>query len=109
MDRKKLINIIKKFKKNIEDKYDIDHIILFGSRASGKPHKDSDVDLMIVSKDFKGKKSYKRSPELYLEWHLNSKIPLPVDFLCYTPEEFNRLKKQISIVKEAVTTGIVIE
>lgn len=109
MDRGKLVNKIKNFKVSIKNKYKVNKMILFGSRASGKPHKDSDVDLMIVSPDFKGKKSFKRSPELYLEWHLKSNIDLPVDFLCYTPKEFNKLKKRVSIVKEALAHGIIIE
>jgi hypothetical protein len=33
----------------------------------------------------------------------------PVDFLCYTPEEFNKLKKEVSIVSEALKEGIEIE
>src|SRR3989344_5891394 len=102
MDRKKLIEKLQQFKKNIGKKYNLQTVILFGSRASGKPHKDSDVDLVIVSKDFKGKKSYKRSPPLYLEWDLD----LPVDFLCYTPEEFKKVKNRITIVREAVEEGI---
>jgi len=39
---------------------------------------------------------------MYDYWNLD----LPVDFLCYTPKEFNKLKKQISIVKEAIENGI---
>ena len=101
MDRKKLIKKLKEFKQRVERKYGIDLIILFGSRTKGKIRKNSDVDLIIVGK-FKGKNSLMMAPELHLEWDLD----LPVDFLCYTPEEFNKLKKQISIVKEAVENGI---
>ncbi len=109
MDRKKLIKKIKVFKDKIKDKYALSKVILFGSRVNKNPHKDSDVDLIIVSKDFEGKKSFRRSPDLYLEWHLKSNIDLPVDFLCYTPSEFNKLKKQISIVKQAIEEGIEIK
>ena len=106
MDKKKsLIEGLKKFKERISKKYDPEKIILFGSRAFGKPHRDSDVDLIIVSKKFNGISNLKRSPELWLEWQLD----YPVDFLCYTPKEFNRLKKRITIVKEAVEKGIEIK
>ena len=101
MNRKELIKKLKEFKQRIEKKYDIDLIILFGSRVKGKIRENSDVDLIIVGR-FKGKNSLKRAPDLHLEWDLD----LPVDFLCYTPEEFNKLKKQISIVREAVKNGI---
>lgn len=104
MDKRKskLINELQGFKKKIFDRYNPKKIILFGSRASGKPRKDSDVDLIIVSEKFNNISSLKRSPNLYLEWDLHH----PVDFLCYTPEEFNKLKKQITIVRDAVENGI---
>ncbi|MEN9626198.1 MAG: polymerase beta, Nucleotidyltransferase, partial [archaeon] len=80
MDKKKseLVRKLKKFKKQISKEYHPKKIIFFGSRASGKPHKDSDVDLIIVSKKFNNMNSFKRSPDLYLEWHLNTDINLPV-------------------------------
>jgi len=106
MDRKELIKKIKKFKEKISKKYSLSNFILFGSMATGKPHKDSDVDLIVVSKDFEGVKSFKRSPNLYIEWHTKSKIDYPVDFLCYTPEEFNKLKNQVTIVSEAIKNGV---
>jgi len=57
---------------------------------------------MIISKNFRRKKFRYRSLGFYKYWNLD----YPVDFICYTPEEFNRLKKQITIVKEAVENGI---
>ena len=57
---------------------------------------------MIVSKQFKKLKFRKRASKMYDYWNLD----YPVDFLCYTPEEFNKLKNRITIVKEAVETGI---
>ena len=78
---------------------------LFGSMASGKTHRWSDVDLIVVSKRFSGKGIIDRSPNLYLKWTLD----YPVDFLCYTPAEFNKLKKQITIVREAIMGGIEIK
>lgn len=104
MDKKQLVNKLKEFKNKIEKKYDVEMIILFGSRATNKYNKDSDVDLIIIGK-FKEKNNLKRAPQLYLEWHLD----LPVDFLCYTPEEFNKLRKRVSIVSEALKKGIIIK
>ncbi len=94
----KLIADLKKFKKLNK----LEKMYLFGSRAAGKVHKWSDVDLIVVSKKFKGKGLLERAPHLHMAWHLN----YPVDFLCYTPEEFKRLKKQVSIVSEAVKEGV---
>ena len=102
MGKKKHIAILKEFKKKISTKIPIDQMILFGSRAHGKPHRWSDFDLIIVSKKFRNVDSLKRSLGFYEYWN----IEYPVDFLCYTPEEFNKLKKQVTIVREAIREGI---
>ena len=101
MDRKKLIKKLKEFRKKIEKEYNLKNMILFGSRAKNKHKKDSDVDLIIVG-EFNGEKNLDRAPPLYIYWE----IDLPVDFLCYTPQEFNKLKNQITIVRDAVKEGI---
>jgi len=103
MDKKE--NIVKKlkvFRNNVKSEFPINKMLLFGSYSKGKQRKWSDIDLIIVSSKFKGKKSYKRARKLYDYWNLD----YPVDFLCYTPEEFNKLKNQITIVREAVEEGI---
>jgi predicted nucleotidyltransferase len=101
MDKEKVEKIkeeIKKFKKKIK----ADEVIIFGSFARGEFGEDSDIDLLLVSKKFRGKKFHERFKGLWLKWHLD----LPVDFICYTPEEFNKLKKEVSIVSEALREGI---
>ena len=100
MDKKKsgILAYLKEFKNGNK----IEKMYLFGSMATGKIHKYSDIDLIIVSKKFKGKGVLKRAPQLHMKWNLD----YPVDFLCYTPEEFNKLKKQVTIVREAVKDGI---
>lgn len=95
---------IENFKKKMQKDFKISKLMLFGSFARGDYKKWSDVDLLIVSKDFKKFKKVQRAAKLYDYWTYK----YPVDFLCYTPEEFNKLKKQITIVREAVKEGIVI-
>jgi hypothetical protein len=103
MDRKKhLIKQLKEFAEEISSDYPLKKMILFGSQATGKAGKHSDVDLLIVSETFRRKRKLRRSPPLYLKWNLD----YPVDFLCLTPEEFNRRKKCIGLVREAVKEGI---
>ena len=102
MDKQKHIDFLKKFKEELSNNVPIEKMILFGSRAYGKPHRWSDFDLIIVSKKFRNLDTLKRSLGFYDYWKLN----YPVDFLCYTPEEFNKLKKQVTIVREAVKEGI---
>lgn len=77
-------------------------MILFGSQATGRTHRWSDVDLIIVSPKFRRKRSFKRSRGFYRHWKLNK----PVDYLCYTSEEFENHKRRPTIVREAVKEGI---
>ena len=102
MGRKKHLEYLKNFKKQLSKEIPIQKMYLFGSRAGGKPHRWSDFDLLIVSKKFRNKVSFERSVGFHKYWS----IDYPVDFLCYTPEEFNKLKRQITIVREAVRKGI---
>ncbi|MGH9338831.1 MAG: nucleotidyltransferase domain-containing protein [Acidobacteriota bacterium] len=82
----------------------VDEIILFGSRVQGKTGRDTDVDLVIVSPDFEGMDFFQRGAKMYDHWDLD----YPVDFLCYTPEEFDKLKKRTSMVSEAAKTGVAV-
>ena len=98
-----IISSLKSFKKSIGEKYKIKEMILFGSAARGRLKEDSDIDLILVSESFNGKSAIKRASPLYLAWNLD----YPVDFLCYTPQEFERLKK-VSIVSQALKEGVAI-
>ncbi len=100
--KKTILSKLKTFRKEVSYELPVQKMIFFGSWVVGKPHRDSDIDLIIVSPKFRGKKSFERGLGFYKYWNLN----YPVDFLCYTPEEFNKLKKQVTIVREAVENGI---
>lgn len=95
---KKMIESIRQFKKKIK----ADKVILFGSYATGKATEHSDIDLILVSKKFKGRDFFSRCKGLWLKWPLD----LPVDFVPYTPKEFAKLSKDVSIVSEALREGI---
>ncbi len=105
MDKNELITKLKEFKRQVIKKYGVKKIILFGSYSKNITSKESDVDLIIVG-DFEDKSNLKRAPIFYREWHLVQNIDLPVDIICYTSEEFDILKTQITIVKEAVEEGM---
>lgn len=95
--------IIRKIE-NFKQRIGVDKIIIFGSFARGEFGKDSDIDLILVDEGFEGKEFHKRTKGFWLKWDLG----IPVDFICYTPEEFNKLKKRVSIVSEALKEGIAI-
>jgi len=90
------------FVEKLKKKINIERVIVFGSRARGDYLEDSDVDLIIISKDFEGVSFYERMDKLILLWE----SPLDLEALCYTPEEFEQKKKEIGIVAEAVKEGI---
>ena len=100
--KKSLMKELKSFKDDISADFPVEKIILFGSLAAGKANKDSDVDLVIVSPKFRGMGFFRRGASMYDHW----KIRMPVDFLCYTPEEFKKLSQRVTIVREAIATGI---
>ena len=105
MVKKEDLILVKEFKENLGKTFPVKKIILFGSRIKGKTHEWSDFDLIIVSDKFKGIISFKRGSLLCDFWNYN----YPVDFLCYTSEEFNRLKNRVTIVNQAVKEGIEIK
>ena len=98
---KSTLKIIKELRR-FKESNNLNKVILFGSRIKNLHRRFSDIDLVIVSPHFEKLKSFKRAPTL----RLKLKLDYPVDMLCYTPQEFNKLKKQITIVREAVKEGI---
>lgn len=103
MDRK-AIKIIKIFLKKLKKDFSVDRVIFFGSRVGEEYFKHSDIDLIVVSEDFEGIDFTKRMSLMYNYWDSD----LDVDFLCYTPKEFEKISKMMTIVREAVKGGIVV-
>lgn len=63
--------------------------MVFGSVVNGKPGPDSDLDIAVISPDFKGMDTIERMrvvSEARVEAHL---LQGPMDIFGYTPEEFN--------------------
>ena len=107
MDKPKIefINELKKFKKRVDSQVGIDKMLLFGSRAKGNYKKNSDFDILFVSDKFKRVRWEKRELMLYPYWDFNE-IQQGFDFLCYTPEEFEKMKNKFCIVRTAAREGI---
>ncbi len=104
MDKRRIKTIIP-FLRKVENKYSPEKVILFGSRARGDFTKDSDYDIIVVSKDFQKIDFYERAVALY---HLKRGTPAAMDIICLTPEEFEHKKTQIGTIQEAVREGIII-
>jgi predicted nucleotidyltransferase len=97
---------IEKFKAEafplIWEKYRPDKFILFGSRITGNAREESDIDAIVVSGKFSSIPFVNRSG-LMLRL---IRFPKHVDYLCYSPGEFDSVKSTSSIVCEALTYGI---
>jgi len=102
MGREADIRKVAEFRKKLSRKIALDAVILFGSRASGTPTRWSDFDLIVVSRTFEGVDTLERSLGFHEIWGFDD----PADFLCYTPEEFERMKGEVSVVREAVHSGV---
>lgn len=96
-----LIRELRAFRRKVSRHYPIERMVLFGSRARGEGHRDSDVDLIVVSDAFRRKNPIDRAYLMRREWDLD----YAVDFLCYTPEEFRVYSRAPGFVRQALREG----
>jgi len=94
---KELHQVVEKLKTS----YKPEKIILFGSLANGRIKKWSDIDLAII------KKTKKRFLDRLEEVALLCDYSVGIDFLVYTPEEFEQMKseKRYFITDEIIKKG----
>lgn len=87
-------------------------VILFGSYAYGNPHVDSDIDLLVVTKDEFIPQSFKEKTDLYIsvsEHILDISKQVPVDLIVYTLPMYRQfIETGSSFSKEILSKGIVI-
>jgi len=89
----------------IKEKIDPEKIYLFGSYAKGTPTENSDLDFLVIKQTSLPK--IKRALPLYtLEKTKRVGIPIPIDFIIYTPQEIELKKSESnSLAYEALKTG----
>ncbi len=89
MDSKKLLAALKK---EISKKIRVQKVYLFGSRARGTFHAESDYDIAVISPDFYGLSFLERQQLLR---PLIRKVlgNVSIDVACYTKEEYLSGKK----------------
>lgn len=80
----------------------VERTILFGSFASGRPREDSDIDLVIISKDFQKMNLRERLEILGIA---AVRIMKPVEAKGYTPREIETVP-QASFLEEILGIGI---
>lgn len=98
--------IVREYLNHIPRDIKIEGIFLFGSYVSGKVNRDSDIDLVIISSNFR-KMDFLKRLELLSHVQGCSRITrsVPMDIIGYTPEEFKEIDKESLIMREAKKRG----
>ena len=90
---------IRKFLRVLRDnKYRVEKAFLYGSYAKGNYHRDSDIDIVVISKDFTGNR-FRDSLRLL---KLCRGIDLRIEPMPYRPEDFTDADP---LVLEVKTSG----
>ena len=93
MDKKE---ILKRTKETLLEAFEksgvsVEKIVVFGSYARGKPRRDSDIDVIIVSKDFRGKDIFQKVEMVSgIDGELVRRTNKPFDILYYSDTEWKK-------------------
>ena len=77
-------SIVKAYVREVAKNYRVSQVILFGSYAKGTAHEESDIDLVIVSPDFRNR------AEMDILEHLSrmaAQVSPLLEVLAWTPED----------------------
>lgn len=87
---------------------DPDRVILFGSRARGDEHADSDVDLLVVASE-ETIRRHGRRRLLACFWSAMGRLPASFDFLLFSPGEIARWQDSVNhVICRALREGKVL-
>lgn len=94
MDKGTVLNILSLFRKAIESKgIRLDKLVLFGSYAIGTYREGSDIDIVVISEDFRDKGYWERidilSDAIY-------EVFEPIEAIAMTPEEWEKGESPIA-------------
>lgn len=89
MVKKTIVNKVKKFRELLEKEgIPVSKILLYGSYARGTAHKDSDIDVCVISKAF-GKD---RLQERFFLFHKAPQIDARIEPVPFSLEDYRRNK-----------------
>ena len=94
MDQKKIRQPIKTFLDRIKRDISIDKVILFGSVADGKATGSNDIDVLVISKDFK---RWNEDRRLTLLYDISKFIKPEIHPWGITPEELSTASRLTTI------------
>ncbi len=96
-----LAEAVRTIKEKLSRRPEVELVVLFGSYAKGRRDLLTDLDVLVVMRS--DKPFLERIAELYRELG----VSVDMDLLCYTPEEFERVKDS-PFVKKALEEGVIL-
>jgi predicted nucleotidyltransferase len=96
------MRVIRRFARQVAERFHPEKIILFGSYAYGAPHADSDVDILVVM-------PARNQLDQAVRISLAIDPPFPLDIVVRTPKNMKwRLEEGDSFLREVVAQGKVL-
>src|SRR6266852_3150802 len=96
------MRVIRRFARQVAERFQPEKIILFGSHAYGTPHEDSDVDILVVMEA-------RNQLDMAFKIHWTIQPPFPLDIVVRTPKNMKwRLEEGDSFLREIVSKGKVL-
>lgn len=100
-------NLIYAYADRLSREIQLVKVIVFGSRARGDFKDSSDLDLLVLSPDFKGMYLEDRCRLLLKHWGRKNYLKLRLNPYGYTPQEYEESKKYDPLIRKALRDGIV--
>jgi predicted nucleotidyltransferase len=96
------VRVIRRFAREVAERFQPEKIILFGSHAYGTPHADSDVDILVIM-------PARNEIDQAVRIDRTVAPSFPLDLIVCTPKNLAwRLKEGDSFLREIVTKGKVL-
>ena len=89
--------IISKYIESLSKKISLEKVIIFGSTARGNRLEESDIDIIVVSNDFKNMPLNERFRIVYTSWPPN----IDADIIPLTEKELEKALKKSIVLKDA--------
>jgi len=96
------MRVIRRYARQVAERFRPDKIILFGSYAYGTPHADSDVDMLVIMP---------ARNELDQAFKIRCEVPtqFPMDLLVFKPQHVKwRLEERESFLTEIIAKGTIL-
>lgn len=90
------------YRPKIVKEFEPEKVIIFGSRVRGTAKKISDIDFIVVFSFFANIPFLKRMPPLLRK----ASFPKHVSYICYTPEEYERIRNASSFIMDALENSM---